>query len=147
MTETPASKRGSSICAAAIGEISSVKPLARRHDWKEAVAGQRVQIIKPDPRKIGYLEFGAELICSADQSLVALLGASTAAFVAQEVLQRCFARRLTEGDWLPALRRIIPTWGIDLRVDADACRRIRASSAAVLKLEYAWPGPLRRPND
>ncbi|HEY2048265.1 MAG TPA: malate dehydrogenase (quinone) [Caulobacteraceae bacterium] len=114
-------------------------PTAHRHDWKHAVAGQRVQIIKPDPEKVGYLEFGTELISNPDNSLVALLGASpgasTAAFVTQEVLQRCFANRLTEEDWLPKLRRIIPTWGIDLRQDAEATRRIRASTAAVLKLE------------
>jgi malate dehydrogenase (quinone) len=113
-------------------------PTAHRHDWKKAVAGERVQIIKPDSQKIGYLEFGTELISSADRRLVALLGASpgasTAAFIAQEVLQRCFGPRLTEGDWLPKLRQIIPTWGIDLRQDAAATRRIRAETAAVLKL-------------
>ena len=114
-------------------------PTARRHDWKKAVAGERVEIIKPDPQRIGYLEFGTELISSADCRLVALLGASpgasTAAFIAQEVLQRCFASRLTENDWLPKLRRMIPTWGIDLRQDAEATRRTRAETAAVLKLE------------
>jgi malate dehydrogenase (quinone) len=119
--------------------LRSFFPTSHRHDWKVAVAGQRVQIIKPDPEKVGYLEFGTELISSADNSLVALLGASpgasTAAFVTQEVLQRCFAHRLTENDWLPKLRRIIPTWGIDLRQDADVTRRTRASTAAVLKLE------------
>ena len=37
-------------------------PQAERHDWRDAVAGQRVQIIKPDPKHIGVLEFGTELI-------------------------------------------------------------------------------------
>jgi malate dehydrogenase (quinone) len=119
--------------------LRSFFPMARRHDWKEAVAGERVQIIKPDPQRVGYLEFGTELISNDDRNLVALLGASpgasTAAFIAQEVLQRCFASRLTENDWLPKLRRMIPTWGIDLRQDAGATRRSRAETAAVLKLE------------
>lgn len=114
-------------------------PTARRHDWTHAVAGQRVQIIKPDKQKVGYLEFGTELISSADLNLVALLGASpgasTAAFITQEVLQRCFAHRLTEGDWLPKLRQIIPSWGIDLRKDAATTRNVRARTAAVLKLQ------------
>ena len=113
-------------------------PSARRHEWKEAVAGQRVEIIKPDPQRVGYLEFGTELVSSVDNSLVALLGASpgasTAAFVAQETLQKCFAHRLTESDWLPKLRKIIPTWGIDLRQDADATRKTRASTAPILGL-------------
>jgi malate dehydrogenase (quinone) len=33
-------------------------PDARREDSHEAVAGQRVQIIKPDPQHTGVLEFG-----------------------------------------------------------------------------------------
>lgn len=114
-------------------------PRAGRGDWKEAVAGQRVQIIKPDKTRHGILEFGTELIPASDKSLVALLGASpgasTAAFIAMEVLQTCFADKLTEEAWLPALKRMIPTYGIDLKVDAEACRRSRAATATVLQLE------------
>ena len=114
-------------------------PTAKRHDWKQAVAGQRVQIIKPDKEHTGVLEFGTELVAAADRSLVALLGASpgasTAAFIAIGVLQKCFAGELTESAWLPKLKQIIPTYGIDLTRDADACRHIRAETAPVLKLE------------
>ena len=114
-------------------------PKAQRSDWKTAVAGQRVQIIKPDKDKGGILEFGTELVPAADKSLVVLLGASpgasTAAFIAMEVLQTCFAEHLTDEAWLPALKRVIPTYGIDLKRDADACRRTRVDTAAVLKIE------------
>jgi quercetin dioxygenase-like cupin family protein len=55
-------------------------PHARRQDWMEAVAGQRVQIIKPDPGEGGILEFGTELVTAEDRSLVALLGASPGGF-------------------------------------------------------------------
>jgi malate dehydrogenase (quinone) len=114
-------------------------PRAERTDWKTAVAGQRVQIIKPDKDRGGFLEFGTELVPAADKSLVALLGASpgasTAAFIAMEVLHTCFAEYLTDDAWLPVLKRIIPTYGIDLKKDADACRRTRADTAAVLKIE------------
>jgi malate dehydrogenase (quinone) len=113
-------------------------PLARRADWREAVAGQRVQIIKPDGHGGGTLQFGTELVGAADHSIVALLGASpgasTAAFIAVEVLQKCFPERLTESDWLPRLRSVIPTYGIDLKTDSDACRQTRADTAAVLRL-------------
>jgi malate dehydrogenase (quinone) len=113
-------------------------PKATRNEWKEAVAGLRVQIIKPDKDRGGYLEFGTELVPAADRSLVALLGASpgasTAAFIATEVLRTCFGDRLTEDGWLPALRRLIPTYGIDLTVDADACRKTRADTAPVLEI-------------
>ena len=114
-------------------------PTAKRHEWKEAVGGQRVQIIKRDQQHTGVLEFGTELVAAADRSLVALLGASpgasTAAFIAIGVLQKCFAGELTASAWLPRLKQIIPTYGIDLTRDADACRYIRAETAPVLKLE------------
>ncbi len=114
-------------------------PNAKPHDWTKAVAGQRVQIIKPDPKRVGTLEFGTELVAAEDKSLVALLGASpgasTAAFIAMEVLQKCFADRLTDDAWLPKLKDIVPTYGIDLRQDADACRTIRTRTAAALHIE------------
>ncbi|HEY3598216.1 MAG TPA: malate:quinone oxidoreductase [Paraburkholderia sp.] len=85
------------------------------------------------------LEFGTELVAADDKSLVALLGASpgasTAAFIAIEVLEKCFPGELTESGWLPRLRKIVPTYGIDLKQDADACRKSRADTAAVLGLE------------
>jgi malate dehydrogenase (quinone) len=115
-------------------------PEAIREDWRKAVAGQRVQIIKPDPAHTGTLEFGTELVASADRSLLALLGASpgasTAAFIALEVLQRCFPDRVAAGGaWHERLKAVIPTYGIDLKADAGACRAIRASTAKVLQLD------------
>src|SRR6202789_4583986 len=114
-------------------------PGANTDDWKLQIAGQRVQIIKPDAERGGLLEFGTELVGAADQSLVALLGASpgasTAAFIAIKVLQKCFSRGLTPGAWLPKLREIIPSYGISLLEDADLCRRVRADTAAVLNLQ------------
>ena len=120
-------------------------PRAVKKDWKEAVAGQRVETIKPHESKgwlkheEGELEFGTELVVADDKSIVALLGASpgasTAAAISIDVLKKCFGNELTEGAWLPRLRAIIPTYGIDLKTDADACRRIRAETAPVLKIE------------
>jgi malate dehydrogenase (quinone) len=112
-------------------------PEAQRQDWREAVAGQRVQIIKPGPHHTGELEFGTELIGSADHSIVALLGASpgasTSAHIAFEVLEKCFADELA-GGWRDRLKTIIPSYGIDLTQDAEACRDIRAKTASVLGL-------------
>jgi malate dehydrogenase (quinone) len=114
-------------------------PSARTEDWQLQIAGQRVQIIKPDAERGGLLEFGTELVGAADQSLVALLGASpgasTAAFIAISVLQKCFSRELTASAWLPKLQQIIPSYGISLLEDADVCRRVRADTAAVLNLQ------------
>jgi malate dehydrogenase (quinone) len=114
-------------------------PTAKREDWREAIAGQRVQIIKPDGKGGGRLQFGTELLSAEDNSIVALLGASpgasTAAFIAIQLLQKCFADKLTEDAWLPKLKQIIPTYGIDLRTDADACRRSRTETARILGLQ------------
>ncbi|MCQ8277064.1 malate dehydrogenase (quinone) [Acetobacteraceae bacterium KSS8] len=114
-------------------------PEANEADWKEAVAGQRVQIIKPDGHGGGELVFGTELLGNADNSIVALLGASpgasTAAFIAVSLLEKCFKNKLTEQAWLPRLKQVIPTYGIDLRTDAEACRRSRDDTAPVLGLQ------------
>ncbi|MEE7505330.1 malate dehydrogenase (quinone) [Methylobacterium mesophilicum] len=118
-------------------------PKALKQDWTSAVAGQRVQTIKPtgkmNPLEEGYLEFGTELVAAADNSICALLGASpgasTAAFIAVEVLEKCFADRLTPDAWLPRLKAVIPTYGIDLKRDAEACRRSRAETAPVLRID------------
>src|SRR6266849_5549049 len=114
-------------------------PNAKPEDWKLQVAGQRVQTIKPDVKRGGLLEFGTELVGAADRSLVALLGASpgasTAAFIAVSVLEKCFAGELTASAWLPKLKEIIPSYGVSLIEDAELCQRVRAETAQVLKIE------------
>jgi malate dehydrogenase (quinone) len=122
-----------------LASLDEYYPTANAADWRLQVAGQRVQIIKPDVKRGGLLEFGTELVGAADRSLVALLGASpgasTAAFVAISVLEKCFPGQLTESVWLPKLMAIIPSYGISLIDDAEFTRRIRAETAGVLKLE------------
>jgi malate dehydrogenase (quinone) len=114
-------------------------PNAKTDDWKLQVAGQRVEIIKPDVKRGGALELGTELVAAADRSLVALLGASpgasTAAFIAISVLEKCFPNELTADGWLPKLKEIIPSYGVSLIDDTDLLRRVRADTAAVLKVE------------
>jgi malate dehydrogenase (quinone) len=113
-------------------------PNARPEDWQLVVAGQRVQIIKPDPERGGRLEFGTDLVSAADQSLVALLGASpgasTAAAVAIRVLERSFKMELSGAGWMAKLREMVPSYGASLIDDAELCRRVRAETAAVLQL-------------
>jgi malate dehydrogenase (quinone) len=46
-------------------------PQAKPADWRLEVAGQRVQIIKPDPHRRGVLEFGTELVAAADAGCLA----------------------------------------------------------------------------
>ncbi len=114
-------------------------PEAKREDWRLEVAGQRVQIIKPDNKRGAILQFGTELVSSSDRSLVGLLGASpgasTAAFIAIKLMEKCFGKKLTEKGWLPKLREIIPSYGQSLSENAELCQKVRAETAAVLKLK------------
>jgi malate dehydrogenase (quinone) len=122
-----------------LATLDEYYPKADPKDWRLQVAGQRVQIIKPDVKRGGLLEFGTELVGAADSSLVALLGASpgasTAAFIAIGVLQKCFGGELTAQAWLPKLKKMIPSYGISLIDDADFTRNIRSETARVLKIE------------
>ena len=113
--------------------------MANPKDWRLEVAGQRVQIIKPDARRGGVLEFGTELVRAADGSLLALLGASpgasTAVWITLNVIERCFQDKLTANGWSAKLKEIIPSYGESLIDDAELCRRVRAETAAVLHLQ------------
>jgi malate dehydrogenase (quinone) len=112
-------------------------PRAREGDWHLEVAGQRVETI--NPARGGFLEFGTELVAAADHSLIALLGASpgasTAVYIALGVLERCFKNELTANHWLAKLKDMMPSYGESLINNADLLRRVRADTAAVLRLE------------
>lgn len=111
----------------------------RPRTCEDGAAGQRVPIIEPGKDMDGYPGLGTGILPAADKSAVALPGASpgasTSAFIATEVLHARFADKRAEDGRLPALRHLFPTWGIDLKVDADACRRTRAETARALRLE------------
>ncbi len=115
-------------------------PLAQESDWRLEEAGQRVQIIKREGQRGGVLEFGTEIVTSADRSLAALLGASpgasTAVSIMLDLLQRCFPDQLKSG-WKTTLKKIIPSYGISLVDDAALCDRVRAETAEVLNIDYA----------
>ena len=106
-------------------------------NWEIATAGQRVQIIRKDKAHTGKLEFGTEIVHSADSSIVALLGASpgasTAVWIMVHMLENCFHEQLV-GHWVPKLKEMIPSYGQDLKKDAALSARVRAESAEVLKL-------------
>jgi malate dehydrogenase (quinone) len=113
-------------------------PDAKEEDWRVEVAGQRVQIIKKDPKHGGILEFGTELVSAADHSIVAMLGASpgasTAVWIMLRVIERSFAENLKAGGWPAKLKEIIPSYGQSLIEDAALCQRVRAETAAVLHI-------------
>jgi len=91
--------------------LQAFMPTARPSDWTPLTAGQRVQVIKRDKKDGGRLEFGTELITSADGTIAGLLGASpgasTAVSAMVRLLERCFPDRM--GDWRPELERLMPS--------------------------------------
>jgi malate dehydrogenase (quinone) len=113
-------------------------PDAREEDWRVEVAGQRVQIIKKDPVHGGILQFGTELVVASDRSIVAMLGASpgasTAVWIMVNVIERTFGEKLKSGEWLGKLKQMIPSYGQSLIDNAALCQRVRAETAAVLKI-------------
>jgi len=113
-------------------------PNAAEPDWRLEVAGQRVQIIKKDPTHGGILQFGTELVTSADHSIVAMLGASpgasTAVWIMLQVIERSFATGLKTAGWSAKVKKMIPSYGESLIEDPALSRRVRAETAAILNI-------------
>ncbi|SDD21189.1 malate dehydrogenase (quinone) [Rhodococcus tukisamuensis] len=97
-------------------------PGADPADWELVQAGQRAQLIKPHPRKIGVLTFGTELVTGADGTIAGLLGASPGASIAPSVmldlLAGCFPAR--HQGWAPTLLALMPGVGGGADTDPDA---------------------------
>jgi malate dehydrogenase (quinone) len=117
-------------------------PNVKEEDWREEVAGQRVQIIKKDPTHGGILQFGTEIVSAADRSLAAMLGASpgasTAVFIMLNVIERCFPDQLKSG-WSTRLKEMIPSYGQSLINDAALTRRVRSHTAELLHINDVQP--------
>jgi malate dehydrogenase (quinone) len=114
-------------------------PDAKLEDWELVEAGQRVQVIKKDDEEGGVLEFGTEVVASADKSIAALLGASpgasTAVSIMLDILQKCFTAKYETEAWQSKLKLMIPTIGQSLAKNRDLCRSTRARVHAVLGLD------------
>jgi malate dehydrogenase (quinone) len=105
-------------------------------DWYPIVAGQRVQVIKKDAKKGGVLQFGTEVVASADGSIAGLLGASPGASTAVPIMlgliEKCFPDRI-EG-WRPALTAMVPTLGQQLAADDALADATLTTTAAALEI-------------
>jgi len=115
-------------------------PEAKAEDWRLEVAGQRVQIIKKDPKKGGILQFGTELVAAKDGSLAALLGASPGASVTVsimlELIEKCFPNKAS-GEWAAKLAEIFPAREKVLETDAALYRKINVQNNVALELVEA----------
>lgn len=121
---------------ARVDALRDFVPSAQDTEWEKVVAGQRVQVIKPNGRG-GTLEFGTAVVNAADGSIAGLLGASPGASTAVDamvdVLKRCFPAKFA--DWTPALEEMIPSLGRDLAEEPALFTEQFERSTRTLKLD------------
>ncbi|MFT4215027.1 MAG: malate dehydrogenase (quinone) [Microbacterium sp.] len=114
-----------------VDSLREFMPTAKDEDWELLNAGQRAQVMKG-----GKLQFGTEVVSSADGSIAGLLGASpgasTAASIMLNLMKTCFPDRI--GDWEPTLRELIPSYGTALNPDAAAADESLAATAGALSI-------------
>ncbi len=114
-------------------------PDVKSEDWELVIAGQRVQVIKADKEEGGVLEFGTEVVASADGSLAALLGASpgasTSVSIMLEVLADCFKDKIKSSEWRSKLKQMIPIYGETLIGNANLTNESRSRTAKALNLK------------
>jgi malate dehydrogenase (quinone) len=124
-----------------LNALKEYYPNAKMEDWELVIAGQRVQVIKKDEIDGGVLEFGTELVCAADGSIAALLGASpgasTAVSVMLNVLKTCFKENFNSEQWQSKLKEMIPTFGKSWDDYGVLCQEIREWTNNILQLDRA----------
>ncbi|WP_409158898.1 malate dehydrogenase (quinone) [Pectobacterium sp. B2J-2] len=115
-------------------------PNAKKEDWRLAIAGQRVQVIKKDDQKGGVLKLGTEIVTSQDGSIAALLGASpgasTAAPIMLSLLEKVFKDKVATPEWQGKLKEIIPSYGQKLDGNIEMTNKIRSYTSSTLGLDY-----------
>ncbi|WP_426063883.1 malate:quinone oxidoreductase [Flavobacterium sp. DSP2-3-1] len=121
-----------------INALKEYVPGAKSKDWVLERAGQRVQVIKKDEKGGGILEFGTEVITTADGTLSVLLGASpgasTAVSIMVDLIGRCFKDQFETPEWQEKLKTMIPSFGQKLNDNPDLLSKVRQETATVLKL-------------
>jgi malate dehydrogenase (quinone) len=125
-----------------VDALREFAPSAVDADWETAVAGQRVQVIRPARGKGGVLEFDTTVLSASDGSIAGLLGASPGASTAVpamlEVMERCFPKRYET--WLPKLKEMVPSLGTDLSKEPALFADVWSWGTKVLGLDSSGPG-------
>ncbi|MCZ4057987.1 malate dehydrogenase (quinone) [Pantoea sp. LMR881] len=113
-------------------------PNAKKEDWKLIQAGQRVQIIKKDAEKGGVLKLGTEIVTDQQKTVAALLGASpgasTAAPIALNVVQKLFPEQFKTPEWQAKVHKFVPSFGKKLNDDPALAQQVWDDTAATLQL-------------
>jgi malate dehydrogenase (quinone) len=121
-----------------IDALREFVPTATSSDWQTIVAGQRVQVIRPENGK-GVLGFDTTAVVAADGSIAGLLGASPGASTAVhdvlQVMQQCFSNRYES--WLPKLKEMVPSLGTKLSDEPRLYEEVWDWGTRVLGLDPA----------
>jgi malate dehydrogenase (quinone) len=119
-------------------ELKQFYPDAIKEDWELLTAGQRVQVIKKDKEKGGVLEFGTELITSADGSMSALLGASpgasTSVHIMVELIEKCFPQMKSDS-WKIKMKKMIPSYGESLVDNSLLYDKVHTQTSKTLQID------------
>ncbi|MGD8557322.1 MAG: malate dehydrogenase (quinone) [Chromatiales bacterium] len=128
-----------------VEQLREFVPSVRPGEWHLRPAGQRVQIIKLDENGRGKLQFGTEVIKTADRSLAGLLGASPGASVSVsamlEVIETCLPE-LVQGEARQRLEELIPSYGHSLDDDLDLVHAVRRYTLETLALDERNPAAI-----
>ncbi len=120
-------------------QLLAYYPNANMDDWELTTAGQRVQIIKRDKDEGGVLKFGTEIVCAADRTIAALLGASpgasTSVSIMLDVIGQMFPEEIKTTEWQQTIQSMIPTYGTSLLEDGTLCLETRKRTTEILKLD------------
>ena len=121
---------------ARVDTLRKFAPTVQSTDWELDIAGQRVQVIRRDAKKLGVLEFGTTVLAADDGSIAGLLGASPGASTAVpamlEVMSRCFPARYES--WRPRLTEMVPSLGVKLSDEPRLFEQVWAHGTEVLGL-------------
>jgi len=121
---------------ARVDTLRKFAPTVQSKDWELDIAGQRVQVIRRDAKKLGVLEFGTTVLAADDGSIAGLLGASPGASTAVpamlEVMSRCFPERYES--WRPRLTDMVPSLGVKLSDEPRLFEQVWAHGTEVLGL-------------
>jgi malate dehydrogenase (quinone) len=121
---------------ARVDTLRKFAPTVQSKDWELDIAGQRVQVIRRDAKKLGVLEFGTTVLAADDGSIAGLLGASPGASTAVpamlEVMSRCFPTHYES--WRPRLTEMVPSLGVKLSDEPRLFEQVWAHGTEVLGL-------------
>ncbi|MBT0729179.1 malate dehydrogenase (quinone) [Rosenbergiella nectarea] len=113
-------------------------PEAKQSDWKLWQAGQRVQIVKKDADKGGVLKLGTEIVTDQQKTIAALLGASpgasTAAPIMLNVIEKLFPQQVKTPQWQARIKQVVPSYGQKLNNDPALAQQVWDHTAEVLQL-------------